>query len=281
MSRMRLVCPNCGAQYEVPIDVIPHDGRDVQCSSCAHTWFQHHPDNDPGLALDLGQPMAEDLSDEVAQDLAPPPTTPTPRRAIDEDMADLFREEREFEARARESETIETQTEFGLQPPAEDEEERRVRQARERMARMRGQDAVPAPAPAPQAPQSDPQPDKDTAQEVASAAAQGSRRDLLPDVEELNQTLRSPQAPAHVPQTEEERDLMDPPRQSGFGKGFFLVVVLGGAALAIYLLHAQIAQHLPALAPALDSYVSAINDLRGQLDSQVQALLKSLSAAAN
>lgn len=280
MSRMRLVCPNCGAQYEVPIDVIPHDGRDVQCSSCAHTWFQHHPDNDPGLALDLGQPMAEDLSDEVAQDLAPPPTAPAPRRAIDDDMAELFREEREFEARARESETIETQTEFGLQPPSEDEEERRVRQARERMARMRGQDATTAPAPPPQDTQ-DPQPDQQAAQEAASAAAQGSRRDLLPDVEELNQTLRSPQAPAHVPQTEEERDLMDPPRQGGFGKGFFLVVVLAGAACAAYLLHAQIAQYLPALGPALDSYVSTINDLRSQLDAQVQTLLKSLNAAAN
>jgi predicted Zn finger-like uncharacterized protein len=274
---MRLVCPNCGAQYEVPIDVIPHDGRDVQCSSCAHTWFQHHPDNDPGLADDLGQPMAQDLSDEVAEDLAPPPSAPVPRRAIDDGMAELFREEREFEARARESETIETQTEFGLQPPSEDEEERRVRQARERMARMRGQDTAPTPEPTPQ----DTPPDQQAAQEAASAAAQGSRRDLLPDVEELNQTLRSPQAPAHVPQTEEERDLMDPPRQGGFGKGFFLVVVFSGLACAAYLLHAQIAQYLPALGPALDSYVSTINDLRSQLDAQVQTLLKSLNAATN
>ncbi|HHB81612.1 MAG TPA: thioredoxin, partial [Aliiroseovarius sp.] len=37
---MRLVCPNCGAQYEVDSRVIPENGRDVQCSNCGHTWFQ-------------------------------------------------------------------------------------------------------------------------------------------------------------------------------------------------------------------------------------------------
>lgn len=37
---MRLVCPNCDAQYEVDDSVIPVSGRDVQCSNCDHTWFQ-------------------------------------------------------------------------------------------------------------------------------------------------------------------------------------------------------------------------------------------------
>ena len=37
---MRLICPNCDAEYEVDDDVIPPGGRDVQCSNCGHTWFQ-------------------------------------------------------------------------------------------------------------------------------------------------------------------------------------------------------------------------------------------------
>ena len=42
---MRLTCPNCGAQYEVPDEVIPEEGRDVQCSNCEKTWFQpKYPD---------------------------------------------------------------------------------------------------------------------------------------------------------------------------------------------------------------------------------------------
>ena len=40
---MRLTCPNCGARYEVDDALIPPEGRDVQCSDCATTWFQAGP----------------------------------------------------------------------------------------------------------------------------------------------------------------------------------------------------------------------------------------------
>lgn len=41
---MRLMCPNCDAEYEVDASAIPESGRDVQCSNCGHAWFQHHPE---------------------------------------------------------------------------------------------------------------------------------------------------------------------------------------------------------------------------------------------
>ena len=37
---MRLICPNCTAQYEVDASMIPVEGRDVQCSNCGHTWYE-------------------------------------------------------------------------------------------------------------------------------------------------------------------------------------------------------------------------------------------------
>lgn len=37
---MRLICPNCGAQYEVDAAAIPDDGREVQCAACGHSWMQ-------------------------------------------------------------------------------------------------------------------------------------------------------------------------------------------------------------------------------------------------
>lgn len=37
---MRLICPNCDAQYEVDASLVPSTGRDVQCSNCGKTWFQ-------------------------------------------------------------------------------------------------------------------------------------------------------------------------------------------------------------------------------------------------
>ena len=36
---MRLVCPVCGAQYEVDAGMIPAEGRDVQCSACGKVWL--------------------------------------------------------------------------------------------------------------------------------------------------------------------------------------------------------------------------------------------------
>jgi predicted Zn finger-like uncharacterized protein len=38
-ASVRLLCPKCDAEYEIPDDVIPTEGRDVQCSGCQETWF--------------------------------------------------------------------------------------------------------------------------------------------------------------------------------------------------------------------------------------------------
>ena len=37
---MRLVCPSCKENYEVPRTAVPIGGREVQCASCGHKWFQ-------------------------------------------------------------------------------------------------------------------------------------------------------------------------------------------------------------------------------------------------
>jgi predicted Zn finger-like uncharacterized protein len=36
---MRLTCPNCGAEYEAPRNMLPAGGRHVQCSACHTRWF--------------------------------------------------------------------------------------------------------------------------------------------------------------------------------------------------------------------------------------------------
>src|SRR6056297_1821927 len=73
---MRLNCPNCGAQYEVPEAVIPTSGRDVQCSNCGDTWFQHHPDHAPAEAEDLPEEYA--AQPEAAAPEADPDPAPAP-----------------------------------------------------------------------------------------------------------------------------------------------------------------------------------------------------------
>lgn len=77
---MRLTCPNCGAQYEIPEEVIPDEGRDVQCSSCGHTWYQLHPAQEAAIEAnrsDHGMARSPDVKEIVAT--APPvPKTPGP-----------------------------------------------------------------------------------------------------------------------------------------------------------------------------------------------------------
>lgn len=283
---MRLICPNCGAQYDVPVDVIPEAGRDVQCSNCGHTWFQRHPDQDPDLAEDLELPMPDpewepEPEDEPEEEpaAAPPADAPEPKPRVDPEMAEIFRKEREYENRRRSAETLESQPDLGLTEPDEDEQARRSRQARERMARMRGADA-----PAASTPRLHDEGEA-AATAAAAAAAAGSRRGLLPDVDEINQSLRSSSAETRVVDSaKDETERRRAERASsgqGFGKGFMTVILLVGAAVALYAFAPALAEVAPPLVPLLESYVSAIDQGRIWLNEQVIALMMTLDAMSS
>lgn len=324
---MRLVCPNCGAQYEVPDNVIPQGGRDVQCSNCGHTWFQPHPDDDPALAEELDQPMleeswqedAEALDDALSSDLPNPaeddaiatpepadswdepddrqpgaPLQPAPaaeedydddyeawdddpplnaelppRKPVDPDVADLLREEAEREARQRAAErsTLETQPELGLS--TEDEAQRRQREAQERMARLRGNVPVP---------ETDPASAEISPEALAATAASATRRDLLPDIDEINSTLRSTseRRPAAADDHDRPGDAPAPPApqpRTGFSRGLRLALLLAIVALVLYITAPQIGRAIPTLEPATSGYSGAIDDMRLWLDGQMRALL--------
>ncbi|MFU8881968.1 MAG: zinc-ribbon domain-containing protein [Rhodobacterales bacterium] len=460
---MRLVCPNCGAQYEVPDSVIPESGRDVQCSSCGNTWFQRHPsqagaddagadldsddlarddlprddldsddpdttapawddgesdasdqrhitrsdrqtpaaaaasrqaqhvaakpdqaadelqddddwqDNDdihapqsdsadagsaddewqgfpsdPGLTdtpqastrlvKDPEDPMArlpdideDDYEEDPARDL------PAPRRSLDTSIADMLREEAEREARARAAERnagLESQPDLGLDSgpsvrpaagtatdtgttQADRDAMRRMEEAQMRKARLKGDDpalprvsaATPAPnrstpahatperstpdltqqqtaAPDPAAPPRGPISDDAQIAAVAAAVAE-SRRGLLPDIEEINSSLRSTSdrrpARADDHDTPGQTNGADP-RQAAparsFNRGFSVTLLIAMVLLALYVFAPALAKALPAMAPPLDSYVAAVDDLRIMLDAQVQTLSRWLADIA-
>ncbi|PIE11579.1 MAG: hypothetical protein CSA70_11045 [Rhodobacterales bacterium] len=330
---MRLVCPNCGAQYEVPEAVIPENGREVQCSNCGDTWFQKHPSQDYELAEELEQPLdeadwqvpdpqpepepieghdpagQESLSDAIAETMAeqvPAPeaapaeteadqpaeakgfATPDPepdhtpghgpdpeptRRELPADVADVLREERnrEIEARKHDSQTLETQPDLGLEAPS-DAASRRERETRLRMARMRGlpDDAA----------------DTESAQ-VAAIAASGSRRDLLPDIEEINSTLRKSGDRTHPGATRgPERGVASqteagaPQRKRGFGRGFLYALLLVALLILVYVYAPQIGKAVPVVGPALETYVGYVNQGRVWLDGQATALMQWLDEMA-
>lgn len=273
---MRLICPNCDAQYEVPDDVMPAAGRDVQCSNCGQTWFQHHPDNEPQEDTDLLDGPTED------EEVAPPPPPPPPpaaapeRKQLDPAVADILRQEAEAEQAARRDMSaggLESQPDLGMDlEPVENEADRRAREARERMARLRGNEA-----PKLQAAGGSPE------QAAPVAAALGSRRDLLPDIEEINSSLRSSNGRTGAGAADLEPEIEAPTYQRqrrGFRTGFLTVLLIFIVLAVIYIFAPRLSAAVPALEAPLRGYVEAIDKGRTWLDSRLQALLLSLDSAA-
>ncbi|CTQ48597.1 zinc-ribbon domain-containing protein [Jannaschia donghaensis] len=110
---MRITCPNCNAQYEVGDDMIPSEGRDVQCSNCGTTWFQdgrpraasavqERAVRRPGRrATDL--PVEDDEVDD--DDDIPEPVRARARRVEpDQQTLDILREERDLAERRHDDE---------------------------------------------------------------------------------------------------------------------------------------------------------------------------------
>lgn len=229
---MRLICPNCDAEYEVDDAAIPDGGRDVQCSNCGHGWFQHP-------AAQVTDEADEEALFGSAESDAPQADTPAPsRRSLDENLMAVLREEAEREAAARRAEAtpIETQTEMPLAAPAATDAARRV-------ARLKGID--------PDAPPSSP-------------ARPGSRRQLLPDIEEINSTLRTSAADSDLADNDE------PPARSGFRSGFLLAFVIAAAGVATYSLAPRLAEQFPAAKPFLDSFAAQVDSGRLWLDGAMR-----------
>lgn len=243
---MRLVCPNCDAEYEVDASVIPETGRDVQCSNCGHAWFQMSPQ------------VEDELAAEEALFEAPPPEVVTaPPRALDDSVLSVLREEAEREAAARRAEAppIETQSELGLQqvvaatvaaakPDASPEADTADDPVAQRIARMKGIEPPPA----------KPQ----------------SRREMLPEIDEINSTLRASSEKRAGRSAAVAETMPASKSRHGFRSGFALVLLLAVIVVALYVMAPKLAQQIPAAAPALKAYVAAIDSARLALDGVLQ-----------
>jgi predicted Zn finger-like uncharacterized protein len=303
---MRLTCPNCGAQYEVPDDVIPESGRDVQCSNCGDTWFQAHPDHpqpdaDDDTDLNDADPWEDvppideptptgpepashtDPSPDKEPEVDTPPfsdsrTNPQPsqppvreRRQIDPEVAEVLREEAEREQRARaaqnqRSASLETQPDLGLEDVSDDE--RRSRESRARMARLRGED-----------PETDAYryTDDDTQDQIDPT----SRRSLFPDIEEINSSLGAESDPRADMEGDDRYPEAPAGARGGFRRGFLLVVLLAVTALLVYMFASDLARKLPALQGVLQDYVIWVDGLRVWLDGQIAALMAWMDTMAS
>ncbi len=290
---MRLVCPNCGAQYEVDERVIPESGRDVQCSACGHAWYQMpqgHPDaEDEAAPVDHDETLAPEAEDEepeespgepgdepVAAEHGAPPADEepedgpepeaAPRREVDDDVRSILREEAQNELSRRAAERVETQPDLGLDSSPSPEEERR-RIARERMARMRGLDEDELPGAEAE------DDDVESEAEPEQPRSRVPRRELFPDIEEINSTLDGRGIDGDT-----DAMFVEGARSGGFGRGFFLVIFLAALLLAVYMLAPNLAETMPMLEPALSGFVEIVNVARAWLDTTLQEIIVRIEA---
>lgn len=252
---MRLICPNCDAVYEVDDAAIPDTGRDVQCSSCGHAWFQLPPELEAALAVEDSLFGATDPNDDDTDETGPLPAAAMPetrRTTLDDDVLAVLREEAEREAAARrmDAPAMETQVEMDM-PPAAAPVAGPVTAAARRIAQLKGvdPDARPVPPPRP-----------------------GSRRELLPDIEEINSTLKhadSSEAPPPEPEAVAARN-------SAFRSGFTAMLLAASLVVAGYVMAPRLAAQIPAAAPALQGYVTTVDAGRLWLDGVLQGVTATL-----
>ena len=302
---MRITCPNCAAQYEVDDALIPEGGRDVQCSNCGKGWFQPgreepaadraqtdkasdadepevalrdaaedapeapveaaepeddigrtepssdepvphhdavHADGEPAAQEPAAQEPAEPFEDDDIDDAPPPPPPPPPPgaapRGTDESILSVLREEaeREIAQRRQDATPLESQPDLGL-------------------------------------PETSSRSAADAQPETAEVGMAG-RRDLLPDIDAINSSLRSD---ADRPAVQDDDDAVVEDRRRGFRLGFGIMLLIAGALIALYLGAEPLARAVPALEPVLVAYVDLANSLRTWIDGLLAAGVEGLS----
>lgn len=261
---MRLVCPNCNARYEVPENVIPKHGRDVECSSCGHTWFENHPSakaetpiQDVALEETYWEASDDDELMAALNDPLPQSTNVIPNKPkIDPELAEVLREEVERELSARQGAAIESQPDLGLE------------------------DSFAAPV----AELQKAKPRHDELDELATLYKQGikdvpsKRRELLPDIEEINSTLSSGRNRAE--HRSYETKLARPEKKSRSFRGFLFGLVMVAAAVAVYVYAADISEMIPQANSTLDTYVTKIDAARVWLEQTAQNAINWLEQQA-
>ena len=339
---MRLVCPNCGAQYEVDDRVMPEGGRDVQCSNCGHAWFftpprpattkaedkpepkigvptpsapaaeeapasEPEPEQSPTTestpevepdaeaqesddvaeveneaAPESGSDEVEVESDEAKVEASEPEAeaeaeaeaeiepvdagdgddddaevTPmpaaAPRKEVSKEVKQILQEEAKQELRARQAEShgLETQTDLGLDAAQKNNDE-------ELAARIRQMEV-----------------DAAAAEEEVEEKDLRSR-DMLPDIEEINSTLDTPDG---ADDTRIDLGPMAGESASGgkgFRRGFSLTILLAVLLVSLYVLAPQISERFPQAQGALDQYTTMGDSVRLWLEGAMQSAIEKM-----
>jgi hypothetical protein len=212
-------------------------------------------------------PASDEYDDEADETSIPAAALAQQRRRpqLDANAMSVIEEEvsRERQARKADADNIETQIDLGI-----DDVEDRVGAARARMSKNRSSDV-----------EFEEIEDVDLPEEDVIPPEPAAKRELLPDIEEINSTLAD--SPEHD-DLDEHMEMM-PQRhpktlnRRGFRLGFGLMLMVAAALVGLYVYAPTIAQKLPAMASSIEGYVSTIENLRGWLDRSAQDLVDQIT----
>ncbi|MCK0095028.1 zinc-ribbon domain-containing protein [Yoonia sp. F2084L] len=256
---MRLICPNCEAQYEVSDDAIPPGGRDVQCSNCQQSWFQTEKPTVPGRetsklvtpklpdAVKETKPKSDPLSEDESADTPPEPK----RKELDSTVANILREEAKRAGAFPGPKTP--------KPPATEAAKRAetvdTKETLQRIAKMTHEEGgIPAGQGA-----------------AAAAAASAANVRSVPDINEINAALRA-RAEASDTSGLTEKEKREAVERGGFRRGFFFILILFALLILPYVFADQITENLPQTRGFMATYVTTIDQLRVQLNTLISGL---------
>jgi predicted Zn finger-like uncharacterized protein len=295
--KMRLVCPKCDARYEVPEENIPTTGRDVQCSACDTTWFQKHPqmeaeqrseapqatENQGAAKADVTLAKPDDPQTQVQNSTDPKESQASSESAPDTKKADpnrqenqvkqrlhptvaeVLREEARRETEARAAETLEMQTELGLDGGAQFFAPRR--EASENAQTYEQAETVSAAKPEAKTLEEE----LDELEAILGKNTQESRPPksaLLPNIEDINPSIEAEETADEVHEARDAPLPKQPKKRTGTF-GFITGLLVIGLLFAIYHFEERIVQFHEPLAPALKSYVEHVDRIRAYSDHSV------------
>lgn len=285
---MRLICPNCNAQYNVDEALIPEEGRDVQCATCKKTWFQEKSFANSPLKLTTPVTPPKHQPGERVRSTRPagPAGPAAPRKTMGAAPKPEPDAEPEYEVEAE-----------APLPPVNDQVDRdELRRAvEEELAVKSGaQDEAIA---------DEAEPDEDTEllkslrEQLAEAGtdfdsgpATSSKRSVvkaaesagIPADELLADRSRKVAASDISIEFVEEMNKTRP-KKRGIGGGLVTALILAGIAAGTYLFRGEIAEAYPPAAPVLDQYAMTVDKARGgvgDLAAMVSELIANRDAPA-
>lgn len=223
-------------------------GAALEAAAEAKSAVAQKPDANTAPQDDASEPPQEDATK------SPAPSLPAAaaRKPLDDSLKAVLREEAERETAVRRSQTprtLETQPDLGLQ-----ETTGAAKAVRDRLARLRGQETEP----------------EDTSKPTA-------RRDLLPDIEEINSTLRASsenRGGDEAVMASGEANTATP--NTAFRSGFSLMLLIAVVLIAAYVAAPKIIEQFPAAEGAMNGYVVGIDAARVWLDTAMRNAIAAL-----